>query len=128
MSETELKQTINVSVQVNYLASESDPDQERFVFAYTITITNHGVVSSQLLNRRWVIRDGLGEVREVQGPGVIGQQPWLAQGEQFTYTSGTVIKAPVGTMEGSYEFCTDGGELFQVPIEVFSLCAEDMVH
>ena len=128
MSETDPKKTINVSVQVNYLASESTPDQERFAFAYTITIANHGPIPSQLLNRHWVITDGVGDVQEVRGPGVIGQQPRLTQGEQFTYTSGAVIKTPVGTMEGSYEFRTDEGELFEVPIEVFSLRVEGLVH
>lgn len=128
MSETDPKKTINVSVQVNYLASESTLDQERFAFAYTITIANHGPIPSQLLNRHWVITDGVGDVQEVRGPGVIGQQPRLTQGEQFTYTSGAVIKTPVGTMEGSYEFRTDGGELFEVPIEVFSLRVEGLVH
>lgn len=128
MSETDPKQAINVSVQVNYLASESAPEQERFAFAYTITIANHGPAPGQLLNRHWVITDGVGDVQEVRGPGVIGQQPRLTQGEQFTYTSGAVIKTPVGTMEGSYEFRTDEGELFEVPIEVFSLRVEGLVH
>ena len=128
MSETYPKQAINVSVQVNYLASESAPEQERFAFAYTITIANHGPTPGQLLNRHWVITDGVGDVQEVRGPGVIGQQPRLTQGEQFTYTSGAVIKTPVGTMEGSYEFRTDEGELFEVPIEVFSLRVEGLVH
>ena len=128
MSETDPKQAINVSVQVNYLASESAPEQERFAFAYTITIANHGPTPGQLLNRHWVITDGVGDVQEVRGPGVIGQQPRLTQGEQFTYTSGAVIKTPVGTMEGSYEFRTDGDELFLVPIEVFSLRVDGLVH
>ena len=128
MSETDPKQAINVSVQVNYLASESAPEQERFAFAYTITIANRGPTPCQLLNRHWVITDGVGDVQEVRGPGVIGQQPRLTQGEQFTYTSGAVIKTPVGTMEGSYEFRTDEGELFEVPIEVFSLRVEGLVH
>lgn len=128
MSKTDLKQTISVSVQVTYLVSESAPEQERFAFAYTITIANHGPIPSQLLNRHWLITDGAGDIQEVQGPGVIGQQPWLTEGEQFTYTSGAVIKTPVGTMEGSYEFRTDAGELFEVPIEIFSLRVEGMVH
>jgi ApaG protein len=128
VTETHPKQTIDVSVQVNYLAGESAPEQERYAFAYTITIANHGPVPSQLLNRHWVITDGLGDVQEVQGPGVVGQQPWIAEGEQFTYTSGAVIKTPVGTMEGGYEFRTDGDELFLVPIEVFSLRVDGLVH
>ena len=117
-----------MSVQVNYLAAESAPERERFAFAYTITIANHGPIPSQLLNRHWVITDGVGDVQEVRGPGVIGQQPRLARGQKFTYTSGAVIKTPVGTMEGSYEFRTDDGELFEVPIDVFSLRVAGVVH
>lgn len=128
MAENDLAESIEVSVQVQYLDSESAPEQERFAFAYTITIANHGQTPSQLLNRHWVITDGRGEVQEVQGPGVIDQQPWLDEGEQFTYTSGAVLKTPVGTMEGSYEFRTDAGELFLVPIALFSLRVPGMVH
>ncbi|MEL0048166.1 MAG: Co2+/Mg2+ efflux protein ApaG [Gammaproteobacteria bacterium] len=128
MTETDPKQTFDVSVQVNYLAAESAPERERFAFAYTITIANHGPIPSQLLNRHWVITDGGGDVQEVRGPGVIGQQPRLARGQKFTYTSGAVIKTPVGTMEGSYEFRTDDGELFEVPIDVFSLRVAGVVH
>jgi ApaG protein len=128
VTETDPKQTIDVSVQVNYLAAESAPERERFAFAYTITIANHGPIPSQLLNRHWVITDGGGDVQEVRGPGVIGQQPRLARGQKFTYTSGAVIKTPVGTMEGSYEFRTDDGELFEVPIDVFSLRVAGVVH
>jgi ApaG protein len=128
VTETDPKQTIDVSVQVNYLAAESAPERERFAFAYTITIANHGPIPSQLLNRHWVITDGVGDVQEVRGPGVIGQQPRLARGQKFTYTSGAVIKTPVGTMEGSYEFRTDDGELFEVPIDVFSLRVAGVVH
>ncbi len=128
MIENDLAQPIEVSVQVHYLAHESDSGQERFAFAYTITITNHGSVSSQLLNRHWIITDGRGDAQEVEGPGVIGQQPWLSEGESFTYTSGAIIKTPVGTMQGSYQFRTDSGELFDVPIEVFSLRVAGVVH
>jgi ApaG protein len=112
----DLQQAIEVSVQVHYLANESSTEEERYAFAYTITVSNHGVVPSR------------GEVQEVAGPGVVGQQPRLGQDEQFTYTSGAVLKTPVGTMQGSYEFCTDSGELFDVPIPVFSLRVANMVH
>ena len=128
MTDKDLQQAIEVSVQVHYLESESSSEEERYAFAYTITVSNHGAAPSQLLNRHWVITDGRGEVQEVAGPGVVGQQPRLNQGEQFTYTSGAVLKTPVGTMQGSYEFCTDSGELFDVPIPVFSLRVANMVH
>ena len=121
-------QPIEVAVEVQYLQQESAPDAERYVFAYTITISNLGSVPSQLLNRHWIITDGRGDVQEVEGPGVIGQQPWLGPGEQFTYSSGAVLKTPVGTMQGSYEFRTDSDERFDVPIEIFSLRAANMVH
>ncbi len=128
LTEQNLQQAIEVSVQVRYLDSESSSEEERYAFAYTITISNRGAVPSQLLNRRWIITDGRGEVQEVAGPGVVGQQPRLRLGEQFTYTSGAVLKTPVGTMEGSYQFCSDSGELFDVPIPVFSLRVPNMVH
>jgi len=128
LTEQNLQQAIEVSVQVHYLDSESSSEEERYAFAYTITISNRGAVPSQLLNRRWIITDGRGEVQEVAGPGVVGQQPRLSSGEQFTYTSGAVLKTPVGTMEGSYQFCIDSGELFDVPIPVFSLRVPNMVH
>ena len=115
-------------MQVHYLDSESSSEEERYAFAYTITISNRGAVPRQLLNRHWIITDGRGEVQEVAGPGVVGQQPRLSSGEQFTYTSGAVLKTPVGTMEGSYQFCIDSGELFDVPIPVFSLRVPNMVH
>lgn len=121
-------QPIEVAVEVQYLQQESAPDAERYVFAYTITISNLGSVPSQLLNRHWIITDGRGDVQEVEGPGVIGQQPWLGPGEQFTYSSGAVLKTPVGTMQGSYEFRTDSDERFDVPIEMFSLRVANMVH
>ena len=121
-------QPIEVAVEVQYLQQESAPDAERYVFAYTITISNLGSVPSQLLNRHWIITDGRGDVQEVEGPGVIGQQPWLGSGEQFTYSSGAVLKTPVGTMQGSYEFRTDNDERFDVPIEIFSLRVANMVH
>lgn len=123
-----LSQPIEVAVEVQYLQQESAPDADRYVFAYTITISNHSSVPSQLLNRHWIITDGRGDVQEVEGPGVIGQQPWLAAGEQFTYSSGAVLKTPVGTMQGSYEFRTDSDERFDVPIEIFSLRVANMVH
>ena len=121
-------QPIEVAVEVQYLQQESAPDAERYLFAYTITISNLGSVPSQLLNRHWIITDGRGDVQEVEGPGVIGQQPWLGPGEQFTYSSGAVLKTPVGTMQGSYEFRTDSNERFDVPIEIFSLRVANMVH
>ena len=128
MADESLEQSIEVAVQTHYVAEQSSPEEEQYAFAYTITITNHSSVPSQLLNRHWIITDGRGDVQEVQGPGVVGQQPWLGEGEQFTYTSGAVLKTPVGTMQGSYQFRNDAGELFDAPIGVFSLRVAGMVH
>jgi ApaG protein len=98
------------------------------VFAYTITITNNGERASKLLNRHWVITDALGHVEEVRGEGVVGQQPRLRKGESFRYTSGAVLKTPVGAMQGSYEFEDSDGRMFEVPIQPFSLSQPNLVH
>ena len=128
MADESLEQSIEVAVQTHYAAEQSSPEEEQYAFVYTITITNHSSVPSQLLNRHWIITDGRGDVQEVKGPGVVGQQPWLGECEQFTYTSGAVLKTPVGTMQGSYQFRNDAGELFDAPIGVFSLRVAGMVH
>lgn len=119
---------IDITVKTKHLADQSDANEERFVFAYTITITNHRKQSAQLLNRHWVITDATGSVEEVRGEGVVGHQPDLAPGESFEYTSGAILKTPVGTMEGSYEFTNGQGELFSAPIPVFSLSVPNLVH
>ena len=111
-----------------YLADQADAGEERFVFAYTITITNRRSDSAQLLNRHWVITDATGGVEEVRGEGVVGHQPDLAPGESFEYTSGAVLKTPVGTMEGSYEFTDGQGGRFSAAIAVFSLSVPNLVH
>ena len=128
MADSDNAQPIEVSVQVHYLADDSSPQRDRYAFAYTITITNRGPIPSQLLNRHWIITDGRGDVEEVEGPGVVGQQPWLDEGETFTYTSGAILKTPVGTMQGSYQFRTNTGDVFDAPIEVFSLRVASLVH
>jgi ApaG protein len=119
---------IEVRVVTKYLADQSDAGEERFVFAYTITITNRRSDSAQLLNRHWVITDATGGVEEVRGEGVVGHQPDLAPGESFEYTSGAILKTPVGTMEGSYEFTDGQGGRFNAAIPVFSLSVPNLVH
>ena len=119
---------IEVSVTTTYVEAQSDPAQDRYVFAYTINILNRGTGVSQLRNRHWYISDAHGEVEEVQGEGVVGQQPRLKPGEAFQYTSGAILKTPVGAMHGSYEFASETGDLFDVPIAPFSLCVPNMVH
>lgn len=119
---------IEVKVITAYVEAQSDPQQDRYVFSYTITITNHGNEASQLLNRHWVISDASGGVEEVRGEGVVGQQPQLMPGQAFEYTSGAILKTPVGSMHGEYEFVDAGGNLFEVPITPFSLSMPNLVH
>jgi len=119
---------IRIEVETRYVERESDPAQHRFVFAYTITITNEGDAPAQLLNRHWFVTDGNGDVKEVQGPGVVGKQPRIIASQAFRYTSAVVLPTPVGTMHGSYEFQRDDGERFPVPIPAFALVLPSMVH
>ena len=119
---------IEISVECRHLPQESDPSEQRYVFAYTITIENNSDEASQLLNRHWVITDGQGEIEEVEGPGVVGQQPRIEPGQGFRYSSGAILKTPVGVMQGKYEFVTDAGRHFDVAIPQFSLAVSALVH
>lgn len=119
---------IEVQVEVRYIERESDPQSGRFVFAYTITISNVGAEPAQLLNRYWRITNGEGKVEEVTGPGVVGKQPRIPPEQSFRYTSAAIIETPVGSMEGHYEFQRDSGETFLVPIPAFSLSQPNVVH
>jgi len=117
-----------VAVETRFIERESDPRSNHYLFAYTITISNHGSSPSQLLNRYWLITNGDGKKEEVHGPGVVGEQPTLNPGEAFRYTSGAVLETAVGTMEGHYEFRRDDGDLFKVAIPPFSLAVPHVVH
>ncbi len=117
-----------VEAESRYVEKESDPGRHRYVFAYTITISNRGDAAGQLLGRHWWVTDGQGDVQEVQGPGVVGQQPRIPPGESFRYTSAALIATPVGAMHGRYEFRDDDGDLFDVEIPAFSLSVPTMVH
>ena len=117
-----------VSAEPRYILAESDPANARFVFAYTITIANRGDEPAQLLNRYWLITNGDGKREEVRGPGVVGNQPRIAPGQAFRYTSACVLETAVGSMQGHYEFATDAGERFEVPIATFSLAVPGSVH
>ena len=119
---------IQIRVKTDYLNDQSDPAADRYVFAYTITISNEGPQPARLLNRHWVITDANGRVQEVRGKGVVGEQPYLKPGEQFRYTSGTVIATPVGTMHGSYEMIGDDGTRFDAEIAPFSLAIPHRLH
>ncbi|HWT17610.1 MAG TPA: Co2+/Mg2+ efflux protein ApaG [Variovorax sp.] len=115
---------IRVQVEPRYLADQSSSKDKVYTFAYTVTVTNEGETSAQLIARHWLINDASGHEQEVKGLGVIGQQPLLAPGESFRYTSGCRLQAPSGTMHGSYFMVTEDGERFDVPIPMFVLEAD----
>jgi ApaG protein len=113
--------TVQIDVQPQYVADQSNPLQKVFAFAYTVTATNTGTVPVQLISRHWVIQDESGHTDEVKGLGVVGQQPLLRPGESFQYTSGCRLHAPSGTMHGSYFFVAEDGHRFDAPIAPFVL-------
>lgn len=119
---------IRVRVATEYVAAQSAPGEDRYVFAYTITIANEGREPARLLSRHWIITDANGDIQEVRGDGVVGEQPHLQPGESFRYTSGTVIRTPVGAMQGSYQMVDDLGQHFEAPIPPFSLAVPGLVH
>ncbi len=110
-------------VQSRYLAEQSSPPHDRYVFAYTITISNEGATTAQLRTRHWVITDGRGGVEEVRGDGVVGEQPRLTPGQSFQYTSGCVLTTAIGTMHGTYRMHRDDGSTFDANIGTFSLAS-----
>ena len=114
---------IRVRVQSLYLPDQSSPRDDRYVFAYTITISNESAKTAQLRTRHWIITDSRGSVEEVRGDGVVGEQPKLTPGQSFQYTSGCVLTTPVGTMQGSYRFWRDDGTYFDAQIAPFSLAS-----
>lgn len=112
---------ITVTVEPHYLEQQSRPDENHYVWAYSIEISNGGAQDVQLLNRHWTITDGRGQVQEVQGPGVVGEQPVLHPGDSFTYTSGCPLPTPSGIMVGRYEMLGPDGERFWIDVPAFSL-------
>jgi ApaG protein len=112
---------IRVDVETSYLEEQSDPREDRYVFSYTITIHNDGQRPARLLTRHWLITDGNGKVEEVNGEGVVGEQPYIKPGQGFRYSSGAVIETPVGAMQGSYSMVDEDGAHFEAPIEPFRL-------
>ncbi len=119
---------IEVGVETNYLEEQSSPDNERYVFAYNVTIYNAGDVAAKLMTRHWIITDANGNVQEVHGEGVVGEKPYLRPGETFEYTSGTVLETPVGSMQGSYQMITDNGLAFDADIPAFTLALPHTLH
>jgi len=119
---------IQIDVQVKHLAEQSDEADNRYVFSYTITLTNNGESTVQLLSRHWIITDGNNQVQEVRGQGVVGEQPVIKPGQSFGYTSGTVLSTPVGTMSGSYQMVAEDGTKFDAPIPQFVLSVPRVLH
>jgi len=117
----EVAHRISVDVQTSYLPEQSDPDEPRFVFSYTITIRNDGEHPARLMRRHWLITDANGKVQEVRGDGVVGEQPHLKPGQGFRYSSAAIIETPVGVMQGSYQMVADDGHAFDAPIAPFRL-------
>ncbi|MBI2295276.1 MAG: Co2+/Mg2+ efflux protein ApaG [Betaproteobacteria bacterium] len=122
------KYDITVAARTAFIPEQSDVESGRYVFAYTITITNTGTVPAQLVSRHWIITDANDQVQEVRGLGVVGEQPMLRPSESFQYTSGTAITTPVGTMRGSYQMIAEDGKQFDAPIPEFTLSIPRVLH
>ncbi|MEO9946994.1 MAG: Co2+/Mg2+ efflux protein ApaG [Paraglaciecola sp.] len=118
---------IVIDVQTQYLPNRI-PEKDKYPFSYTITITNHSDKSVQLMARYWLITDGNGKNTEVRGPGVIGEQPNIKQGESFRYSSGAILDTPIGTMQGFYEMLSADGQIFEAPIDVFRLAVPNVLN
>jgi len=119
---------IKIDALVKYIAEQSDEADSRYVFSYSITITNNGDSAVQLLSRHWVITDSNNQVQEVRGQGVVGEQPVIKPGESYGYTSGTVLSTPVGTMTGSYQMVGEDGTKFDATIPQFVLSVPRVLH
>jgi ApaG protein len=124
----QIKCEIGIEVATDYVDEQSEPDVDRYVFAYTITISNRGNIPAQLLSRHWVITDANGKIQEVSGDGVVGEQPHLNPGEKFQYSSGAVLETPVGSMQGCYRMLADNGTSFDAPIPPFTLAVPGVLH
>ncbi len=122
------KYDITVAARTAFIPDQSDMDSGRYVFAYTITITNTGTLPAQLVSRHWIITDSNNQVQEVRGLGVVGEQPTLRPNESFQYTSGTAIATPVGTMRGTYQMVAEDGRQFDAPISEFTLSMPRVLH
>ncbi len=122
------KNNIVIEAHPQYLEDQSSPDEDRYIFAYTITITNAGAIPAKLLSRHWLIIDSNGKAQEVKGEGVIGEQPYLKPGESFRYSSGAMIETPVGVMQGNYLMISDTGDNFKAFIPQFTLSIPRTLH
>ncbi len=125
---SKMKYKISVQVETAYLEHQSEPREHRYVFAYTITIRNEGAVAAKLLTRHWIITEAIGQVQEVHGDGVVGEQPHLQPGQGFRYSRAAALETPVGSMQGSYQMIADDGAHFDAPIPAFRLAIPGMLH
>jgi ApaG protein len=123
-----LTRGVRVRVEARYSPDHSEPRQGEWFFLYTVTIANEGEDTVQLLNRHWVITNATGDVEQVRGPGVVGHQPVLRQGESFEYTSGCPLKTPFGSMHGTYEMSLENGERFLAEVAPFALREPGAFH
>lgn len=123
-----LTRGVRVRVQSEYSADQSAPSKNQWFFLYTVTISNDGPETVQLLTRHWIITDGTGHIEEVRGPGVVGKQPTIKPGESFEYTSGCPLSTPFGVMEGTYQMVTESGDRFDAKIAPFTLSEPYTVH
>ena len=123
-----MQYNITIEVETSYVREQSLPEQNRYLFAYTITITNTGSIPVQLLSRHWVITDANNKVQEVRGDGVVGEQPHLTPGESFRYTSAAMLETPVGCMQGEYQMIADDGVEFEAEIPAFNLSTPHTIH
>jgi ApaG protein len=119
---------IDIDVATRFLADQSAPEEGRYVFSYTIRIRNRGRIGARLLGRHWTVTDANGKVQQVDGEGVVGEQPWLRPGQDFKYTSGAVLETSLGTMQGSYDMVADDGTRFDAPIPQFTLSIPRTLH
>ena len=128
MNEQDNDYRLAIDVKTQYLEQQSDIKNQRYVFAYTITIKNVGNIGARLVSRHWVIIDANQKVQEVRGEGVVGEKPFLYPGESFCYTSGTWLETPVGTMHGSYQMIAEDGTAFDAAIQQFTLSVPRVLH
>lgn len=120
--------TVSVDIKTTFIHTRSQPEQQRYVYAYTITITNHGEEAAQLISRHWKIHDEKNKLQEVQGVGVVGEQPSILAGDSYTYTSGVILETTTGMMEGTYLMRKNNGETFDVDIPLFALVPPYALH
>ncbi|MCL1037318.1 Co2+/Mg2+ efflux protein ApaG [Shewanella corallii] len=125
---TALEASIRIEVETEYIEQQSDPEQDKFLFSYTITIFNEGAAPAKLESRHWIITDANGRTSEVQGSGVVGETPTIDPNTSYQYTSGTVLETPLGVMEGSYDMLSSDGQVFKANIPAFRLAVPGLLH